>query len=190
MTDRGDGESYEALAEHRLGRAGLLVKLDKGFERGVYCVYVEYGELASRVGFTAARKLALGYCSQLRGQLAGTQGNRVGAVEDASHSDDPRRRCDLECSFLSFAVTSGDGRWHDGVMKERFRIALLRADQQWDQTRAGLSAQRRAGQRQRFREGLDALLAGEPYRHVDAATKERLLAEVTDLAFPKGRGLA
>ena len=37
-----DGESYAALVEQRLGRQGLEVKLDRGFEDGVYCVYVEF----------------------------------------------------------------------------------------------------------------------------------------------------
>jgi hypothetical protein len=44
--------------------------------------------------------------------------------------------------------------------------------------------QRHSSRRGRFRQRLDALLAGEVYRHVDAATRERLLAEVTALAFP------
>ena len=41
-----DGESYAVLVEQRLGRQGLEVKLDRGFEDGVYCVYVECGDLA------------------------------------------------------------------------------------------------------------------------------------------------
>ena len=40
MTGLGEGE-YEALAEHRLGRSGLVVKLDKGFDPGVYYIYAE-----------------------------------------------------------------------------------------------------------------------------------------------------
>ena len=75
-------------------------------------------------------------------------------------------------------------------MTARFRLALLRADQQWDQAQAGMDTQRRAGRQDAFRRRLDALLDGESYRHLDAATKERLLAEVTALVFPlKGRGL-
>jgi hypothetical protein len=190
MTGLGDEESCEVLAEHRLGRTGLRVKLDKGFAQGVYCVYVEYEERADRIGFTAAREQALDYCSRLRVQLAGTEGYRFGGTEDASGSGDPRRRRDLECTFLSFAVTSNDGRWHDVAMKERFRVALLRADQAWDQVQARQDARRRDGRRETFRRRLDALLAGDAYAHLDAATKERLLVEVTALAFPpKGRGL-
>jgi hypothetical protein len=35
-----------------------------------------------------------------------------------------------------------------------------------------------------------AMLAAEAYRHVDEATKERLLADLTALAFsPRGEGL-
>ena len=53
-----DGESSAVLVEQRLGRQGLEVKLDRGFEDGGYCVYVEYEVLASRIGFTAARRQA------------------------------------------------------------------------------------------------------------------------------------
>ena len=75
-------------------------------------------------------------------------------------------------------------------MKERFQVALLRTDQQRDQMQAREDARRRDGRRESFRRRLDALLSGEPYRTVDAGTKERLLAEVTDLAFPpRGREL-
>jgi len=45
-----DGESYEVLVEQRLGRQGLEVKLDRGFEDSVYCVYVEFDGQAGRVG--------------------------------------------------------------------------------------------------------------------------------------------
>jgi hypothetical protein len=189
MTERGGEESYWALEEHRLGRSGLVVKLDKGFAHGVYCVYVEYGELADRIGFTAARKQALDYSDWLREQLALTEGYGVGATEDASRTAAGRRH-DLECSFLSFPATSNDGCWHDAAMRDGFRMARLRADREWDQMQARREAVRRNGRRDRFRRGLDALLSGDVYAHVDAATKERLLAEVTDLAFPpRGRGL-
>ena len=53
-----DGESYAVLVEQRLGRQGLEVKLDRGFKDGVYCVYVECGDLAARVGFAAAHRQA------------------------------------------------------------------------------------------------------------------------------------
>jgi hypothetical protein len=118
------------------------------------------------------------------------EGFSIGAIDDASHSGDHRRKRDLECSFLSFDVTSEDGRWHDEAIKERFRIALLRADQLRDQHQAGMKERRRADSRERFRQRLERLLEGEAYRQLDAATKERLLAEVTALVFsPKGREL-
>jgi hypothetical protein len=184
MTGLDEEESYQSLAEHRLGRSGLLVKLDRGFEEGVYGVCIEYEGLADRVGFSAARRQALDYAGRLRGQLDGAAGYATGAIEDASRSGDPRRKRDVEATFLSLAVTSDDGRWHDEAIKERFRLALLRADQQWDQGQARRDEERRDGRRERFRQRLDALLAGEAYRHVDGATRERLLAEVTALAFP------
>ena len=56
--DWSEDES-ETLAEHGLGRSDLLVKLDRGFEPGVYGVTIEYHSLAERVGFAAARGQAL-----------------------------------------------------------------------------------------------------------------------------------
>jgi hypothetical protein len=188
MTELGEGGEYAPLVEHRLGRTGLVAKLDKGFEKGVYCLYVEFGGISDRIGFTAARRQALDYCSRLQMQLANTEGYRLAALEDPSQSADPRRKHDMEYTFLSIAVTSEDGRWHDKAIKEKFRVALLRADQAWDQMQAGRDEERRDSRRERFRERLGTLLDGEAYRHVDAATRERLLAEVTALVFsPKGR---
>ena len=100
-----------------------------------------------------------------------------------------RRRRDLECTFLSFPLTMDNGHWHDTAMKQQFRLALLRANQEWDQIKARRDTQRHLGRREAFGQRLGALLEGDAYRHLDAATKERLLAEVTELAFsPKGRG--
>jgi hypothetical protein len=189
MTDLGrEDESHEAMVNQRLDRTGLLVKLDKGFRPGDYCVFVEYDELAGRVGFTAARHLALDYCARLRRQLAGAAEYGLGQIEDSSRTGDPHRKRDLEMTFLSFDVTADDGRFQDAAIREQFRLALLRADQQWDQRQARAEEQRRDSRREHFRQRLDTLLAGENYRHVDGATRERLLTEVTALAFPpKGR---
>ena len=190
MTGLDEEEAHESLAEHRLGRSGLVVKLDRGFEQGIYGIVVEYDELAAKVGFGAARRQALDYAARLRWQFSRMAGYDVEEMEDASQSGDPRRKRDLESTFLSFAVTTHDGRWHDPDMAERFQVALLRTDQQRDQMQAREDARRRDGRRDRFRRRLDTLLAGDAYRHVDSATKERLLAEVTALVFPpKGREL-
>ena len=162
-----DEEAAQALlAAQRLGQTGLEVKLDKGFDPGVYVVTVEYGEAAQRVGFTAAKRQALDYAARLYEQLAGTAGYAIDDIDDASHSGDPRRKRDLERSFLSFALTSEDGLWHDAAIKERFRVALLRADQERDQHQAGVDERRRDGRRERFRQRLETLLAGEAYRQV------------------------
>ena len=190
MTGWNEEESYQSLAKHRLGRSGLLVKLDRGFEPGVYGVCIEYHGLSDRVGFTAARRQALAYASRLHGQLAGTEGYAIDAIEDDSRSGGPGRKRDLECKFLYFALTSEDGRWHDAAIKERFRIAMLRADQERDQHQAGRDERQRDDRRERFRQRLERLLEGEAYRQIDAVTKERLLAEVTAMVFPpKVRGL-
>jgi hypothetical protein len=190
MTDWSDEEPYESLATHRLGRSGLLVKLDRGFEPGVYGICIEYRGLADKIGFTAARRQALDYAARLHRQLAGLAGYALDAIEDDSRNGGPGRKRHLENQFLYFALTSEDGRWHDDAIKERFRIALLRADQERDQHQAGLDERRRDDRRERFRERLETMLAGEAYRQMDGTMKERLLAEVTALVFPtKGRGL-
>ena len=185
-----DGESYAALVEQRLGRQGLEVKLDRGFEDGVYCSYVQYEVLASRIGFAAARRQAGEFCALLKGRVAACSGCSLGEVEDASRTGDPRRRRDLELTYLAFPVLTADGRCHDDAVKEEFRIALLQAGQQWDQVQAGAQTQRRHTRREEFRRQLRGLLDGDAYRHVDNATKEQLLDEVSTLAFPpRGRGI-
>ncbi len=184
MTEWSEEESYESLAIHRLGRSGLLVKLDRGFKPGDYGVCIEYPVLGDKIGFTAARRQALDYASRLHGQLAGTAGYAIDAIEDGSRNGGPGRKRDLESQFLYFALTSQDGRWHDDAIKERFRVALLRSDQQRDQHQAGVDERRREDHRERFRQRLAGLLDSEAYRKLDGAMKERLLAEITALVFP------
>jgi hypothetical protein len=177
-------EIYESLAEHPRPPRGIQVKLDRGFEHGVYGITVEYAEAARQAGFTAARRQALAYAALLREQLGNRDGHALGVTDDASRDGGPQRKFDLESSFLTFDLSTDDGHWHDDAMTKRFRLALLRADQQWDQDQAGGDTRRRAGRQDAFRRRLDALLEGESYRHMDGATKERLLAEVTALVFP------
>ena len=187
--DWSEDES-ETLAEHRLGRSDLVVKLDRGFEPGVYGVTLEYQSLSDRVGFAAARRQALEYAARLHGQMARTEGYAIDDIDDASQSGDPRRKHDLECRFLYFGLMSEDDCWHDDDIKERFRIALLRADRERDQHQAGMNERRHDDRRARFRQKLETLLEAEAYRQLDGTTKERLLAEITALAFPpKGREL-
>jgi hypothetical protein len=183
MTADGE-EAYELLADHRLGRGGLEVKLDKGFDDGVYCVYVEFGEAAARIGCAAARRMAGDYCARLKGQLGRSPGFTLGATEDGSRSGDPRRRRDLELTFLCFPITADDGRFHNAAMKESFRLAFLRTGQAWDQEQAQAQSLRRRSREDDFRRRLDRLLDGEAYVGIDAAVKERLLEEVPGLAFP------
>ena len=187
--DWSDDEAA-TLAEHRLRRTGMQVKLDRGFEPGVYGICIEFDRLASQIGFTAARRQALAYGAVLRSQLGSAAGYVLGDAEDASRVGGPGQKFDLDSTFLLFDLATDDGSWRDADMTEQFRLALLRADQHWDQAQAGLDERRRDGRRERFRQRLATLLEGEAYRQVDAATKERLLAEVTAMAFPpKGREL-
>jgi hypothetical protein len=86
--------------------------------------------------------------------------------------------------YLTFPVVLAGGRFRDEAMKEQFRLAVVRTGQQWDQEQARADTQRQEARRDAFRLRLDALLAGDAYRQLDGATKERLLQEVPALAFP------
>jgi hypothetical protein len=187
MTGIDDEESDATLAHEQLGRTGLEFTLDKGFAQGNYCVYVEFDQLAARAGFAAARKKAGDYCTLLREQLGQFPAYTLRTIEDGSRTGDPRRRRDLEATFLSFAIDTDDGRYHDAGMRKDFRLAFLRAGQAWDQVEARAQTKHRHSRQQHFRQQLAGLLDGEAYAHLDAATKERLLADISALAFlPRG----
>jgi hypothetical protein len=184
MAGEGEEETHVQLADNRLDRLGLRVKLDRGFQEGVYNVVVEYDELAERVGFAAARKIAGRYCHLLKEQLGRACGHALGEIEDESRTGNSRRKRDLEMTYLSFAVGTSDSRFHDRALQEQFRVGFLRTDQAWQQAEAGDQTRRRHTKQERFRRQLAELLAGEQYAGVDAAAKERLLDDVTALAFP------
>ena len=185
MAIEGDEESWDVLDEYRMSREGLHVKLDRGFEEGTYCIYVEFNDLASRVGFAAAHRRAREYCSLLKAQVDRFAGHSLGAMEDGSRRAGQGRRRDLELTYLTFPVVMTDGRFHDNAMLQEFRAALLRTGQQWDQIQARASTQKQESRQNAFRLRLGELLAGETYQHVDKTTKDRLLAEVPALAFPQ-----
>ena len=148
---------------------------------------MEFDELAQRVGFAAAHRLAKQYGGLLRDQVRRAGSATVGDIEDASRDAAPGRKRDLEATFLSFNLSTGDGRYDDQAMEKQFRDASLRTGQAWDQAQARGQEQRRGNRRESFRRQLAELLDGEAYAQVDAATKERLLADVTALAFrPRG----
>ncbi len=188
MAGEEDEEAWDVLAEQRLGREGLHVKLDRGFEQGTYCVYVHFTELASRVGFASARQRAEEFCDLLKRQLDRFAGHSLGETEYASGIGVPRKRREAAVMYVTFPVVMADGRFRDEAMKKEFRAAVLRAGQQWDQEQARIDTQRQEGRRDAFRVQLGALLAGDAYQHLDKATKDRLLEEVPPLAFPS-RGL-
>jgi hypothetical protein len=184
VMEEGAEETYGLLAEQRLERTGLEVKLDRGFAEGTYGVTVEFDDLARRAGFADAHRTVTKYCTLLKDQLSRMPGHSLGETEDASLTGDPRRKRDLESTFLSFAIDTADGRFHDAEVREQFRLALLRTGQSWDQAQAGSDAHRRHSRREKFRQQLARLLEGEGYAQVDGAVKERLLDEVPALAFP------
>ena len=188
VMDAEDGEAGSVLVEQRLGRQGLDVKLDRGFEDGVYCVYVEFDALASRVGFAAAHRQAVEFGGLLHRQLAQMSRHSIGDVEDPSYTGDPQRKRDLELTYLAFPVLTCDSRYRDAGVMEEFKLALLRAGQQWDQLQARADTRRHASRKDAFRERFGALLAGDAYRGIDDATKAQLLNDVLTLTFPpRGR---
>jgi hypothetical protein len=190
MTKDGEGESYALLAEQWLGRSGLLVQIDRGFEKGTYAVHVQFDELAARNGFAAAHRKAGQYCALLREKLGRAEGYDVGRTEDPSREAGPERKRDLESTFLAFRLTARDGQFHDEDLREQFRVALVRAGQAWDQQEARVQADRRDRRQEEFRGRLARLLEGAAYAQLDAATRERLVNEVPTLAFPaRGREL-
>jgi hypothetical protein len=182
MWDDGEGEQGALLAQQRLDRKGMVVKLDKGFAEGVYCVYIEFYRLASQVAFTAARRKALENGSWLRGQLSRGSGLPIGELEDAALAGGRGRKFDLEATYLSFPVTTEDGRFHDGAMRKEFQVALARVGQAWDQAEARQATQRRVRRQGEFGKQLSGLLEGAAYAHLDQPTKEQLLNDVTALA--------
>jgi hypothetical protein len=172
------------LIEQRLARDGLLVKLDRAFEEGTYCVYVHFNELAARVGYAAARRRAGEYGGLLRTQLDRFAGHSVGETEDAFAVGGMRQRKEEEFHYVAFPVVMADGGFRDEAMKKEFRLAVVRAGQQWEQEQARVDMERQEARRDAFRVRLDALLGSDAYRQLDGATRERLLAEVPALAFP------
>jgi hypothetical protein len=136
VTEEGEEQAYALLGSHHMARQGLEVKLDRGFATGSYAVWVEYDQLAARVGFAAARRLAREYCTLLKSQVSQVSQYRPGKIDDLSQSDDPRRQRDLEGTFLSFVIKTDDGRYHDDAMRKDFQRALLRTGQAWDQAQA------------------------------------------------------
>jgi hypothetical protein len=185
MMEEGDEESLqEPLIEQRLAREGFVVKLDRGFEEGTYCVYVHFNELASRVGYAAARHRAGEYCGLVKAKLDCFAGHSVGETADAFAVGRARQRKEEEFHYVVLPVVMADGGYHDEAMKKEFRLAVVRAGQQWEQEQARVDTERQEARRDSFRVRLDALLGSDAYRQLDGATRERLLAEVPALAFP------
>jgi hypothetical protein len=135
-------------------------------------------------GMTAIKPAGLQACRLALAQLTRSGEYRVGETEGPSRSGDRRRKRDLEATFLSFPVETGDGRFHDAAMSEQFQLAFLRAGQMWDQEQGRTQTQRRHTRQEKFRGQLARLLASEVYAGVDATAKDRLLDEVTALVFP------
>src|SRR4051794_16833399 len=104
MTENGDGNSYGLLADQRLGRTGLEVKVDRGFAEGRYGIYLHFDDAAAKVGFTAARRKAAEYFDLLKDQLGRMPGYRLGATVDESEVGGPGRQRNLEATYLFFAV--------------------------------------------------------------------------------------
>jgi hypothetical protein len=101
LAEDGEEQAYELLASHHMARQGLEVMLDRGFATGTYAVWIEYEQLAARVGFAAARRVAKEYCALLKSQLKQVSRHQPGETEDLSRSDDPVSFFKDNCSSLS-----------------------------------------------------------------------------------------
>jgi hypothetical protein len=175
---------HHTLVEEPLPREGLLLKLERGFDPGIYCVYVHFDDLASRVGYVPARRRAEEFCRLLANQLDRFAGHSSGEIKYAAGIDvfEPRRQS--ETMVVGFDTLRADGRYRDKVMMDHFRLAVVRAGQEWDQRQAQGGTQRQDAKRDSFRRQLDTLLGGDAYRHLDVDTRVRLLEEVPPMAFP------
>jgi hypothetical protein len=140
------------LVEHRHTPTGLYAQLVADGQ-GYYLVRVEFGSLAARLGFAAARMRALAYTVLLRQELGHADGCVLGDIDGVSRGGRPRRESVAENTFVSFLIASADGSGCGDAMTKRFRHALLWADQQWSETPAGKNA----------------LLECESYRHAEEA---------------------
>lgn len=104
------------------------------------------------------------YCALLKRHLGSLLACEPGDTEDGSRSGDPRRKRDLEGTFLWFAIQTNDGQFHDDRMLERFRVALLRAGQAWEQADAKERTRRRDSGMEKFRQRLADLPERIPKR--------------------------
>jgi hypothetical protein len=96
-------------------------------------VCVRYDDLADRAGNAHAHKLAADYCALLKEQLGRFPGYALGETEDAARDAGRGRKRDLEGTFFMFEIVRADGGYHDGALREGFRVAGLRAAQAWDE---------------------------------------------------------
>ncbi len=128
MPGNEEPEAAQVLARLPVHGRKIRVTLDKGFKEGVYCIHLEYDDLADAKGVPSASKTAMDYASLLRMRLSEFAGYSVGELDDASRHAGPGRRRDLESTFVSFPVEYADARWHDREITERFQLALNRAN--------------------------------------------------------------
>lgn len=190
MTSEKRRKPYEPLAVQQLDQSGLHLKLEKGFKRGSYDVHVEFGELAAWIGFDDARRIARDYCVRLKGELDRLPDYTIGKIEDISLTSGPDRKTNLDAAILSFHLKTCNRRESDDAVEEQFKVACMRTAHSRDQEQAHAQTLRRNSRQEKFRERLDQLLKGDAYASIAPAVRERLLVEVSALAFlPRELGL-
>lgn len=122
----------DAIAQLRLGRYGLHMKLDRGCSKGTYNVFVEFEELAGRVGDAAALGVALDYCDFFMFELVKSSELMLGWIGQTMPAARARRKGVRKANCLTILAFTGNGRWQDDVVKEDFLGAVSWSAQLWD----------------------------------------------------------
>jgi hypothetical protein len=119
-----------ALVEYLHTSTGLHGTIEADGQ-GYYLVRVAFDGLLPQLGFLAARQKALAYGVFVQEALNDRGGCFVGDIDGLSRRGRPRKKLDLERTFVSFLIKSDDGSGYDAFMAKRFRRSLRWADQLW-----------------------------------------------------------
>jgi hypothetical protein len=178
-------EPESIVIEHPFPSRRLVGKLDKGFKKGAYCVYVHFEDLAVHKGDTEyaaakARELA----KELKQQLK-KLGLQAGKINDPGAEGDAHGTRNLEYGSVDFDVRSVDRKHDDEGMKEKFRLAAIRANTALEVKDVNRRETKYGRQKEEFSARLTALLASDRFRGMNQGHREALMEEIPELVFPE-----